>query len=112
MQTHHGNASNSVSFRERIVSTLVAITATLPSWLLPLGWLALLLRWALGRPATQRFFDKVTVIGIANTTTNTVLVSEPSSTSTGDSALSKIGSWASVVGLVLTLLPILKQWLK
>lgn len=95
------------------MSTLVSITAALPSWFLPLGWLALLLGWALGRPATQRFItNNITVIGIGNTTNNTVLASAPSSASTGDSALSKAGSWASVVGLLLTLLPVLEKWLK
>lgn len=95
-----------------IMTTLNPILLSLPSWLLPVGWFALLLGWTLGKPATQRLMNKVTVFGIANTTSNTVAVSEHSSAPTGDTALSKVGSWANVVGLVLTALPMLKEWLK
>ena len=94
------------------MSTLATVTASLPAWLLPLGWIALLLGWLLGRPAIQRFVNKVTVIGIANTTTNSVSVTEHSNPAHGDSALSKVGNWATIGGLVLTLLPMLKEWMK
>lgn len=94
------------------MSTLAAIFAALPTWFLPVGWLALLLGWVLGRPATQRVWNKVVVIGIANTTTNTVQQMDASNPPTGDSALSKVGSWCSVVGLVLTLQPLLEKWVK
>lgn len=94
------------------MTTLATISAVLPTWLLPVGWLALLLGWVLCRPATQRVWNKVVVIGIGNTTTNTVHHVEASSPPTGDSALSKVGSWCSVVGLVLTLQPLLEKWLK
>lgn len=82
---------------------LATIFAALPAWVLPVGWLALLLGWVLSRPATQRVWNKVVVIGIANTTNNRVNVYEASSPPSGDSALSKVGSWCSVVGLLLTL---------
>lgn len=94
------------------MSTLATISAALPTWFMPVGWLALLLGWVLGRPATQRVWNKVTVIGIANTTNNNVVQREASSSPAGDSALSKVGSWCSVVGLVLTLQPLLEKWLK
>ena len=94
------------------MSTLTAIYASIPDWAFALGWLSLLLGWVLARPATQRIWSKVVVIGIANTTTNTVLQNEAASQTAGDSALSKVGSWCSVIGLVLTLQPLLEKWLK
>ena len=60
-------------FRESRVTTLAAFFATPPNWLLPMGWLVLLLGWVLGRPATHQFVNKVTVIGFRNTTTKETL---------------------------------------
>ncbi len=94
------------------MQSLTAFIATLPTWFLPVGWFALLIGWVLGQPATTRFFNKVTVIGFNNTTTNIARQAASSKAAGGDSPLSKVGSWASVVGLVLTLLPMLKDWLK
>lgn len=91
--------------------TLDALLNTLPNWMLPVGWFALLFGWLLGRPESTRFFNKVTVFGFNNTTTNQVTQSMGQGAG-GDSPLSKAGSWASLVGLVLTLLPLLKDWLK
>ena len=94
----------------QILNTLFAY---LPNWLLPVGWVVLLVGWALGRPTTSSFLNKVSVFGVNNTTVNQVSheASRRSDTS-GDSRLSKAGSWASLMGLVLTLLPMLKDWLK
>ncbi len=86
---------------------------TLPGWLFPLGWFALLVGWALGRPTTASIFNKITTIGFNNQVQNQVAISNaPATSKEGDSALSKAGSWASLVGLVLTLIPLLKDWLK
>jgi hypothetical protein len=94
------------------MSTLTAISAALPSWFLPLGWAFLLLGWALGRPKVQTIIGKVTAIGVNVHVTNTVHPSDAGKLPTGDSPLSKLGSWASLVGLVLALLPMVQSWLK
>ncbi len=92
---------------------MLAFLNTLPSWLLPVGWFALLAGWALGRPSTTSFINKVTTIGSHNQVQNQVSISNaPAAGKDGDSALSKASSMASVVGLVLTLIPMLKDWLK
>lgn len=97
------------------MQTLSTFLSTLPSWILPIGWLALLLGWGLGRPATARLLLKnsVNVKGNGNTVQNTI--SQHNTTAqnpSGDSSLSKASSFATVAGLVLTLLPMLKDWLK
>jgi hypothetical protein len=98
------------------MQSLTPLLAALPNWLLPLGWAALLVGWVLGRPAVTQMLNmlnKVTVIGANNTTTNIVNQSvKPAASAGGDSTLSKLSSWATVAGLVLTLLPMLKDWLK
>lgn len=97
------------------MQTLNTLLNSLPSWILPIGWLALLLGWGLARPATARLLlkNKVAIKGNGNAVTNVVSQNYtlPSGIG-GDSSLSKAGSYASLVGLVLTLLPILKDWLK
>jgi hypothetical protein len=97
------------------MQTLHTFLNTLPNWVLPIGWLALLLGWGLGRPATARLLLKngVNVKGNGNTLYNNVSQKNISPTSSGvDSSLSKASSYATVAGLVLTLLPMLKDWFK
>lgn len=96
------------------MSTINAFFAAPPDWLLPMGWLVLLLGWVLGRPATHRFVNKVTVIGFGNTTTNSVTHSHTSSSPSaggGSSSLTNASSWATVIGLLMTLWPTVKPWL-
>ena len=95
------------------MSTIAAFFAAPPDWLLPLGWLVLLLGWVLGRPATHRFVNTVRVFGFGNTTTNTVIHSSTSSSPSaggGSSTLTNASSWATVIGLLLTF-PMVKTWL-
>ncbi len=92
--------------------TLVALLASPPIWLPPLGWGLLLLGWAFNRPTTARLFNKVLVIGLGNTTTTEVSYQEAPAAADGESPLAKAGSWASLIGLALTAWPMLKEWLK
>lgn len=97
------------------MQTLNTFLSSLPSWVLPIGWLALLLGWGLGRPATARLLLKnsVNVKGNGNTVQSTISQHSTSGQNpSSDSSLSKASSFATVAGLVLTLLPMLKDWLK
>jgi hypothetical protein len=94
------------------MSTLSNISAALPGWFLPLGWLLLLLGWALGRPKVQTVVGKIIVVGFDINITSTVHHVEAAKDPAGDSPLSKASSWATLVGLLLTLLPMIQAWLK
>ena len=67
------------------------------------------------RKAFMNVVNKTSIKGNNNSVTNTTNQGTQSqvggSGGGGDSALSQWGSWASVVGLGLTLLPLLKEWL-
>jgi hypothetical protein len=94
------------------LSNLTAFFSASPDWLLPLGWLVLLLGWVLGRPATQRFVNKVSVIGFGNTTTNTVNQTSTTPSAGGTStSLTNASSVATILGLLITLWPVVKPWL-
>lgn len=85
--------------------------SSLPSWLLPLGWVILLLGWILGRPATAGLVNKTTIFGSHNRVLNQISLAQPAPAQ-GESGLAKASSWATLLGLALSLLPIAKDWLK
>lgn len=87
-----------------------ALIQGVPQWVGWLGWVAVLIGFLFQRRAliTQQARSQTSVKGnhnqVTNTTTQTVMEA-------GDSALAQWGSWASIVGLVLTLLPLIKAWI-
>ena len=83
---------------------------SIPAWVGAVGWLAVLVGFFMQRKALMNVVHKNSFKGNNNVVTNITHQSTPSQ-SGGDSALSQWGSWASVVGLGLTLLPLLKEWL-
>lgn len=94
---------------------------TLPPWVGLVGWVALLVGYLLQRQAmrnTVHQSNKAWVAGSGNTTLQTNnangQVAPPSGQPPAngqDSALGQAGSWASIVGLGLSLLPFLKTYL-
>jgi hypothetical protein len=75
------------------------------------GWFFVLLGWSLQRPSVQNKLSSFTFqIGSGNQSTVSQNLSEQadSNSSKGDSPLSMIGSWASLVGLALTIVPLFK----
>lgn len=90
-----------------------AMLEHVPSWLAWVGWLVVLAGYLMQRRAWVSLQSNVrnTVKGNQNQVTNTVHQSAPASPDGGDSPLGRWGSWASIVGLVLTLLPMVKAWL-
>lgn len=95
------------------MQSLDTLLNILPVWFMPVGWFALLFGWVLSRPATTSLVNKVMVIGFNNHTNNQVSNDTTNQhDASGESPLSKFGSWASLLGLLLTLLPMLKDWLK
>lgn len=91
---------------------MVALFDHVPSWLSWLGWLFLLAGCLMQRRALNLQSNiRNTVRGSQNQVTNTVHQLAPASPDGGDSPLAQWGSWASIVGLLLTLLPMVKAWL-
>lgn len=90
-----------------------ALLQHVPSWLGGVGWLVVLAGYLLQRRAVVSLQSRIqnNVKGNQNRVTNTVLQSAPASPGGGDSPLAQWGSWASIVGLFLTLLPMVKAWL-
>lgn len=90
-----------------------ALMQSVPQWLGWLGWLALLVGFLFQRRAwaTQQARTQTNIKGNLNQVTNTTTQSVTEAGSGGDSPLAQWGSWASIVGLVLTLLPMIKAWL-
>lgn len=90
-----------------------ALFEQVPSWLGWLGWFVLFAGYLMQRRALVSLQSSVrnTVKGNQNHVTNTVHQAAPASAEGGDSHLSQWGSWASIVGLVLTLIPMVKAWL-
>lgn len=86
---------------------------SIPSWVGALGWLAVLIGFRLQRKALINASNKTTIIGGGNTVSNTTNQSTHSANADGggDSLLSLFGNWASLIGLALSLLPLLKDWL-
>lgn len=84
-----------------------------PPWVGVLGWLVVLVGYLMQRRAWINMQARIqtTVKGNQNQVTNTVNQSVPASGGEGDSPLAQWGSWASIVGLVLTLLPLVKAWM-
>jgi hypothetical protein len=75
-----------------------------------LGWVLLLLGWLGQRRNVQNWINKVMVIGSHNHVSNQVSYTPPKPDSTQAPALvERIGSWASILGLLLTLWPLLKS---
>ena len=87
------------------------ILSSLPSWLLPLGWIILLAGWILGRPATAGLVNKITIFGSHNRVQTQISVAQPAPAQ-GESGLAKAASWATLLGLALSLLPMAKDLLK
>ena len=88
---------------------------SIPAWVGAVGWLAVLLGFGLQRKAFMSVSNKTSIKGNRNSVTNTTNQGTQSQNDSadhgsGDSTLSRWGSWASLVGLVLTLLPLLKEW--
>ncbi len=83
-----------------------------PPWLGVVAWMLVLVGFLLQRSALQQKSRVHNAIkGNENQVVNTVHQSVTGSPSQEDSALARWGSWASIVGLVLTLLPLVKAWL-
>ena len=93
---------------------MAAFLQSIPAWVGAVGWLAVLIGFGLQRKALMNVTHKTSIKGNNNTVTNSTSQGTPSQVGSagkgGDSALSQWGSWASVVGLALTLLPLLKEW--
>lgn len=99
------------------MQTFHSLLQTLPDWCFPLGYFCVFLGWLLGRPATTKVVNKASswVVGFGNVTITTNQVAGSTGSDDApheDSALSRAGSWASLVGLALTLGPLLKDWFK
>lgn len=90
-----------------------ALLRQVPAWLGVVGWLVVLAGYLLQRQAVVSLQSRIqnNVKGNQNQVTNAVLQSAPASQGGGDSPLAQWGSWASIVGLFLTLLPMVKAWL-
>lgn len=90
-----------------------ALIEHVPSWLGWLGWLVVLVGHLMQRRALVGFQSRIqsTVQGNQNQVTNTVNQSTSASSAEGDSLLAQWSSWATIVGLFLTLLPMIKAWL-
>ena len=84
---------------------------SMPTWVGAVGWLAVLVGFFMQRKALINVVNKNSFRGDNNVVTNITHQGTPSQSGGGDSALSQWESWASVVGLGLTLLPLLKEWL-
>lgn len=90
-----------------------ALIQAMPAWLGVLGWAVVLVGYLLQRRAwvTQRSSVQTSIKGNQNQVSNTVTQSVLEQGGSGDSPLAMWGSWASIVGLALTLLPLIKAWL-
>lgn len=77
------------------------------------GWVAVLVGFLMQRRAWNNMQARIhtSIKGNQNRVTSTINQSVPASEGEGDSQLAKWGSWASVVGLALTLWPLVKGWL-
>ena len=84
---------------------------SIPAWAGALGWLAVLVGFFMQRKALMNVVNKTSFKGDNNVVNNITHQGTPSQSGGADSTLSQWGSWASVVGLGLTLLPLLKEWL-
>ncbi len=74
------------------------------------GWGLIVIGWLLQRPSVQHKLSNFTLqIGSGNQSNVTQVQSNQASPSQGkaDSALSQWGSWASIVGLALTVYPLI-----
>jgi hypothetical protein len=90
-----------------------ALIQGVPQWVGWLGWVAVLIGFLFQRRAlvTQEARSETSVKGNHNQVTNTTTQTVMEAGGGGDSALAQWGSWASIVGLILTLLPLVKAWL-
>lgn len=90
-----------------------ALISNAPVWLGVLGWLLLLVGFLLQKKAlvNQTMRTQTSIKGNFNVTNNNSIQSASSPTPGGDSTLSKLGSWASLFGLALSVLPLIKSWL-
>jgi len=90
---------------------------TLPAWLGPLGWLALLLGLVLQQRAWAEAQNKTTVLGFRNVVSSQIHQPHPvDAADAADAAgaasrLSNGGNWGSIVGLGLSLLSLLTDGL-
>jgi len=90
-----------------------ALIEHVPSWVGWLGWLGMLVGYIMQRRALVSLQSRIqnVIHGNQNQVTNTVNQSLPASSGGGDSLLAQLSSWATIVGLLLTLLPLIKAWL-
>lgn len=90
-----------------------ALFQGVPQWVGLLGWLVVLVGFLMQRRAWTNMQARIqtSIKGNQNQVNNTVHQSVPASSGDGDSPLAQWGSWASIVGLVLTLLPLVKAWM-
>jgi len=84
---------------------------TLPAWLGPLGWLALLLGLVLHQRAWAEAQNKTTVLGFRNVVSSQIHQPHTVDAAGAASRLSNWGNWGSIVGLGLSLLSLLTDGL-
>jgi hypothetical protein len=87
-----------------------AFLQMVPPWVGGVGWLAVLVGFFLQRKALVEARNLTTIKGNRNQVSNTIHQSAVEA-SGGDSVLVQCANWATIAGLVLTLLPLLKDWL-
>jgi hypothetical protein len=76
----------------------------------PLGWVAMLVGFLLQRKALMNVHATTRIKGNQNSVTNNI--HQTVNDAGGDSGnLARWGSWASIIGLALTLWPLVKPWL-
>lgn len=90
-----------------------ALIEHVPSWLGWLGCLGVFVGYLMQRRALVSLQSRIqnTIQGNQNQVTNTVNQSTPALTAGENSPLVQWSSWATIVGLLLTLLPLIKAWL-
>jgi hypothetical protein len=90
-----------------------ALIQAVPQWVGWLGWLAVLIGFLCQRRAlvTQQARSQTSVKGNHNQVTNAISQTVTEAGGGGDSLLAQWGSWATIAGLGLSLLPMIKAWL-
>lgn len=90
-----------------------ALIQGVPQWVGWLGWVAVLIGFLFQRRALviQQARSQTRVKGNHNQVTNSTTQTVMEAGGGDDSPLAQWGSWASIVGLILTMLPMVKVWL-